>query len=269
MKQTIIIGFIFTILISSTLFSSQYSFAENSLQEGLWDFDYVGIIVSDNVLRVGQEMEIQIPVFNTGQEPGSVLVSITLQDSLKNSYYGESKIFDIPPNSKDYPSAKFYFMPEISGEHLVNVVIHTPDAAHIFDASPSGLFLNALEIGQINDIPGVTIIKLDSEPTSVVENIPKAISAQAALSPVESAPLVNYDESRMTQLENELTSVKNDLVNVKKDMNIKSFDNTLMVFLVLGGIFAVVFYILYKNRNAAKAVLSLLVNHYKQPIPAK
>lgn len=269
MKRTFLTGFIFVMMFSMVFLTPQLSFAKSSLQEGLWDFDYVGIIVSDNELRVGQEMEIQIPVFNTGQESGSVLVSITLQDSLKNNFYGETKIFDIPPNSKDYPSAKFYFIPEVSGEHSVNVVIHTPDAAHIFDASPSGLFLNALEMGQTADIPRVAIVKLDSQPISAVENIPQEIAAQAVLSPVGSEPTVNYDQSRIVQLENELASVKNELFNVKKDMNIKSVDDTLMLFLVLGVIITIGTYLIYKNRKSVKAVLSLLVNHYKQPIPAK
>jgi hypothetical protein len=188
---------------------------------------------------------------------------------LNNNFYGETKIFDIPPNSRDYPSAKFYFVPEVSGEHSVNVVIHTPDAAHIFDSSPSGLFLNALEMGQTADLPRVAIVKLDSQPAPVVENIPKEISAQAALAPVDLAPVVNYDPSRIAQLENELASVKNELANVKKDMNIKSVDSNLMLFLLLGGIIAVGAYFLYKNRKSVKAVMALLVNHYKQPIPAK
>ena len=269
MKKTTFAACVFGILLSSILFSPQQSFAVNSLQDGLWDFDYVGIIVSDNQLTVGQEMEIQIPVFNTGQEAGSVLVSINLQDSSGARYYGETKIFDIPPLSKDYPSAKFYFVPEIPGQHSVNVVIHTPDAAHVFDTSPSGLFLNALDVGQTNDQPGVAITKLIAEPSTVVENIPQQISAQAAPSPVSSPPVVNVDSSKISQLESELATVKSELVNIKKDMAIKSVDNNILLFIIVGSAVALAAYLSYKNRKAIKAVMTLLVDHYKQPIPAK
>ena len=269
MKQRILVACLSAIFVSMLFFNPQSSFATNSLQDGLWDFNYVGIIVSDNQLKVGQEMEIQIPVFNTGKESGSVLVSITLQDSSGSDYYGEKKIFDIPPNSKDYPSAKFNFTPEKSGEHTVNVVIHTPDAAHVFDSSPVGLFLNALEIGQTDDVPGVEIMKLNSEPTQKIENIPKEISAEASLSPVSSEIVINPDQSKIIQLENELEFVKSELVNIKKDMTIKSVDNNILLFILLGGMIVLGTYFIYKHRKSIKAVLVMVVDYYKQPIPAK
>lgn len=269
MKQMFIFACLSTILLSTLFLSTPQSFATNSLQDGLWNFDYVGIIVSDNQLRVGQEMEIQIPVFNTGTESGSVLVSITLQDITGAKYYAETKIFDIPPNSKDYPSGKFYFVPEISGKHSVNVVIHTPDAAHIFDSSPNGLFLNALEVGQTDDIPGVTIIKLDSEPSSVAENIPKQILAEAVSFSAPSTPVENIDQSKFLQLESELASVKSEVINIKKDMLIKSVDNFILFFILLVCMFIGGAYLIYKNRHSIKAVMILLIDYYKQPIPVK
>jgi len=269
MKQIALVACLIAVLLSPIILPPQLSFAKNSLQDGLWDFNYVGIIVSDNQLRVGENMEIQVPVFNTGMESGSVLVSITLQDSSGSNYYGEKKIFDIPPNSKDNPSAKFYFIPEVSGQHSVNVVIHTPDAAHIFDSSPSGLFLNALEIGQTDDLPGVEITKLNSERAPVIENIPKEIAAEATYSTTTNEIVTNDDQSKIVQLENELESVKNELVNIKKDMNLKSGNNDLILFLIMVGLGMIVLYFVYKNRKSIKATLILLVEYYREPIPVK
>lgn len=249
----------------------QVSFAENSLQDGMWDFDFAGLILSDYNIAKENQLDIIVPIYNTGTEAGSVLVTSMITGPNGEKYYGETKVFDIIPNLENNNFAKFSFTPINSGTYNINTTIQTPDAAHVFDSSKQSFMLKIYETNA--DIPvlsSVDILPVESSiqqvpvivkpvipQDQIAENIPKDLSVEAYIEPE-----IVYDTSNQMNSD-ELIQLKTDIQDLKKSINIFELLLFGIVLIIIGGIGIIV---LFKKKEKIKNGMNKVYNYYKEPI---
>lgn len=264
------VAFMISILLIS--FPTQAVFAVNTLQDGMWDFDFAGLILSDTKFVKGNQLDIIVPIYNTGTEAGSVLVTSMITGPNAEKYYGEIKVFDIIPNLQNNNFAKFSFIPINSGTYSIDTAIQTPDAAHIFDSSKQSFVVKIYDIeADIPEINSVDILPVEStiqqapvviesvlEPTvKQIADIPKDLSVEAYIEPE-----IVYDTSNQVD-SNELSQLKIDIQELKKSINI--FEILLIVIIIitvvsLGIIFP------SKKRRSIKNSMKYIYNYYKKPV---